>query len=148
MTVSCTVGIWNMTIQNPETFEILTFWRSNFKWFPCSQISIGPHHSKTGKNGGLSLNHFIYRKFFIYIKKQPGLNEPFKNRSKIVHSKSGHVRISDSQISRLVLRDLRKGHFKISKLLKRQFFLETVTPEKANCARRLDSVVRISNGWK
>ena len=27
-----TEGIWNLTIQNPETFEIWTFWRSDFKW--------------------------------------------------------------------------------------------------------------------
>ena len=27
------VRIWNLTIQNLETFEIWTFWRSDFKWF-------------------------------------------------------------------------------------------------------------------
>ena len=44
-----TVGIWNLTIWNPETFEIRTFWRSNFKWSLCSRISNGPDHLKTGK---------------------------------------------------------------------------------------------------
>ena len=29
---SNTVRIWNMTIWNLETFEIWTFWRSDFKW--------------------------------------------------------------------------------------------------------------------
>ena len=27
-----TVGIWNTTIWNPVTFEIRTFWKSDFKW--------------------------------------------------------------------------------------------------------------------
>ena len=30
-----TMGIWNPTIQNPETFENWTFWRSSFKWSKC-----------------------------------------------------------------------------------------------------------------
>ena len=27
-----TVGIWNLTIRNPETFEILSSWSKYFKW--------------------------------------------------------------------------------------------------------------------
>ena len=38
---SGTVGIWNPTIQNLETFEIQAFWRLDFKLSLCSRISNG-----------------------------------------------------------------------------------------------------------
>ena len=41
-----TVGIWNPTIWNPETFKIHTFWRSDFKWSLRSQISNDALHNK------------------------------------------------------------------------------------------------------
>ena len=52
---------------------------------------------------------------FVYIKKQSWLNEPFKIRAKIDHSKSGHIQISDPNRSQLNL-------FKKEQLSKRSFF--------------------------
>ena len=44
-----TVGIWNLSIWNPETFEIPTFWRLDFKWSGFSYVQIySPNHLKTG----------------------------------------------------------------------------------------------------
>ena len=48
-TFSILMGIWNLSIQNPETFEIRTFWRSDFKWSGFSYGYIySPNHWKTG----------------------------------------------------------------------------------------------------
>ena len=53
-TFYCTVGIWNWTIWNQETFEIWTFWSSDFKWSGFQMLgfnygySFSSNHSKTG----------------------------------------------------------------------------------------------------
>ena len=44
---SKTVGIWNPTILNSETFEIQTFWRLDFKWLGFSYGYSSPNHSKS-----------------------------------------------------------------------------------------------------
>ena len=44
--IKSTVGIWNLIIQNLETFEIWTFWRSDFKGSGFD-YSYSPNHSKT-----------------------------------------------------------------------------------------------------
>ena len=42
------LGIWNLIIQNPETFEIRTFWKSGFKRSGFQRInSYGPNHLDT-----------------------------------------------------------------------------------------------------
>ena len=44
-----TVGIWNLTIWNPEIFEIWAFWRSVFEWSGFSYgYSYSRNHLKTG----------------------------------------------------------------------------------------------------
>ena len=45
-----TVGIWNLTLRNLETFKLKTFPKSDFKWygFPRVPIIWKPDHSKSG----------------------------------------------------------------------------------------------------
>ena len=47
-----TVGIWNPTPWNTETFEIRAFWRSDFKWSSFQMVQLwlwyGPNHLKSG----------------------------------------------------------------------------------------------------
>ena len=38
--VTPAVGIWNPTIQNQWTFEILTFWRYDFKWSSFQMVGL------------------------------------------------------------------------------------------------------------
>ena len=59
--MSTTVGIWNTTIWNPETFVIRTFLRSYFKWLGFS-YGCSHNYSKTGpRSRQVEISHCIGR---------------------------------------------------------------------------------------
>ena len=89
-----TVRIWNPTIWNPETFEIWTFWRSDFKW---SGFSYGYDVFVWLSNcfwwNGTHLSGF--QMFGLRDFKPHSKSRPFSTQPLFDHSKSRLVRISD-----------------------------------------------------
>ena len=105
------VGIWNLTIQNPEIFDIPTFWRSDFKWSSFQMVGAlamaitlvptikNPDHSKSG--------HFCLDFNWLLTKKRPfarisnGWASRFQIPFKIL---TWLVRISDPQCTQWIKR--------------------------------------------
>ena len=98
-----TVGIWNPTIRNPETFEIWTFWKlyskaQVFKYLKLMAIDL----TIWKPDWMVQISNDQYKMAAILVGfqmvgrlefKSHSKSRPFANQPLFDHSKSGHVRI-------------------------------------------------------
>ena len=76
------VGIWNQTVQNPETFEIWTLWMFFFKWFGFAKYrakALVPTIQKTDhcKSGHFCSDFKWFRTKWLFVQISNGLASGF-----------------------------------------------------------------------